>query len=458
MSSEPPLDIEQKEGMLSKIRSRLSNSSVLQKAAATALLVKIGAAGLGFLTQTLLAQFLGAEAYGTYSYFWVWIMVGTIAAGFGLSEAAIRFLAEYRETERYALYSGFISSSLQFVSVFSVAFSLIGFGLAIAFADQLSEQYFWLICLSLACIPVFALQDLVTGFALAFSWTGLAHVPPYIMRQLLILLSITGLMLIAYPASATVVLTAALAAGTVSLLVQGFLFFRAARKKVPQVAQERNFRLWIKTAFPMFMADGFQLILSFSDIIILGMFLEPEWIALYYAATRISTQVGSVQFSIASAVAQRMSGLNATDKIDDLHQLIAQTSRWIFWPTFAVFCGIVALGWPLLRLFGSEFTAAYWVLIILAAGSLVQSSVGAAEDVLKMVGHERVEFWIKAGTTVLNLILNLTLIPILGIYGAALATSVSLMTYTILSEIMVRRFVGTTAFVFSPRRLKGDAT
>ena len=89
----------------------------------------------------------------------------------------------------------------------------------------------------------------------------------------------------------------------------------------------------------MLMADGFDLLLAYSDIIIIGFFLDPEYVALYFAATRISTQVGAVQYAVASSVAQKMSSLNATNNTRELHQLIQKTAFWIFWPTFVVFLG-----------------------------------------------------------------------------------------------------------------------
>jgi len=244
----------------------------------------------------------------------------------------------------------------------------------------------------------------------------------------------------------------------ISLIGQSALFFQAARSKIPKADREHDLARWLKTSFPMFLTGGFQLLLAFSDIIILGFFVEPHHLALYYAATRISTQVGTVQFSIATAVAQKMSALSATKQTAELYDLITDTTRWIFWPTFLVFCVVVVLGWPLLWLFGAEFTTAYPILLILACGALVQSSVGAAEDVLKMVGFESVEFSIKAVSTALNVILNLLFIPLWGIYGAALATSISLCTYALLSEMMVRRFVGTSIFFFTlrPKHLTAD--
>lgn len=438
------------------IKSLKEKNNMLQRAASIALLVKIGAAGLGFLTQTILAQILGQEEYGIYSFFWVWIYVGSIVVSLGFGEAAVKFIAEYRETQKPGLYQGYISSSLAFVSFFSLTVSVIGITLAILFSDQLSSNQFWTICISLVCVPFFALQELVKGFALAFSWTGLAHIPPYMLRQLLIITFVGGLYLMAFPMNALLVICSALAAVVTSLAIQSFLFFKSSRKSISHTQKEKDHAKWVKTAFPMLMADGFDLLLAYSDIIIIGFFLDPEYVALYFAATRISTQVGAVQYAVASSVAQKMSSLNATNNTRELHQLIQKTAFWIFWPTFVVFWGVVAFGWPLLWLFGNEFTEAYPVLIILSAGYLAKSSMGGAEYSLKMLGFERIESKIKALTTVLNMALNIILVYSFGIYGAAFATAISLCTYCLLAELIMRRNVGTSSFVFTPSTKKDD--
>ena len=222
------------------IKSLKEKNNMLQRAASIALLVKIGAAGLGFLTQTILAQVLGQEEYGIYSFFWVWIYVGSIVVSLGFGEAAVKFIAEYRETQKLGLYQGYISSSLAFVSFFSLTVSVIGITLAILFSDQLSSNQFWTICISLVCVPFFALQELVKGFALAFSWTGLAHIPPYMLRQLLIITFVGGLYLMAFPMNALLVICSALAAVVASLAIQSFLFFKSSRKSISLTPKKKK--------------------------------------------------------------------------------------------------------------------------------------------------------------------------------------------------------------------------
>ena len=425
----------------------IGTSAELHKAALIALAVKIAAAALGFGSQILLAQILGAQQYGLYSYFWVWIMIGGLVTSFGLGEAAMRFIAEYRDTDRPGLAWGYIWNALALTLIVATSLSALGLGWMAVFQGALPEGYRLLLVLALLCLPLMALQELMEGYALSFSWTGLGHIPPYVLRQALIMIFVVGVVFFGMSATASTALLCVLMALLVSAGIQTLLFFRRARSVLPAAPVQTARKQWLKTAFPMLLASGFQLCLTFSDIILLGLFLDSFAVALYFAATRITSQISAVQFAVLSAVAQKMASFKATENPEALHALIRNSVQWIFWPTLAITMGILAIGWPLLWLFGPEFPAAYSLLPILAAGILARASTGGAEDVLKMVGHEYAEFRAKGVSTGLNLALNVCLIPWLGMHGAALATTLSLIAYSVMIELAVRRYVGTSSFI-----------
>lgn len=435
------------ERLANLIAEGLGGGAEINRSALIALAIRIVAAGVGFGTHVILARMLGASEYGIYSYVWVWLTIGGFLTSLGLSEAAIRFIAEYRDTGQSGTGRKFIKTSLAIVGACSTAIAAIGAIVLYFLADEIPSGYLLPAMLALACLPVFALQDLLEGHALSFSWTGLAQIPPYVLRQTLIILFLIAAVSASMPATAGTGILAVLLAGTTATLVQLVLFLRRAMRVLPDMPGVRHTGQWVKTAFPMMMTNAFQLVLTFSDIIVLGMFVDSATVALYFAATRVSSQVTAVQFAVTSAVAQRMAGLNATQNRRELHALIHRSASWIFWATLVVTVGVVALGWPLLWLFGAEFTAAYPVLLLLSLGLLARASTGAAEDALKMLGHERAEFGAKAVSMVINLGLNFGLIPFFGIYGAAIATATSVIAYSVMLELLVRRLVGTSSFI-----------
>jgi O-antigen/teichoic acid export membrane protein len=106
---------------------------------------------------------------------------------------------------------------------------------------------------------------------------------------------------------------------------------------------------------------------------------------------------------------------------------------------------IVAGPW-LLGLFGPEFVAGYPALVVLVVGQVVNAATGSVGVVLGMTGHAG-RLFVNAGlTAVLTVVLNILLIPQLGIVGSALATSISLATVNVVRTIQVRQVLGYWAY------------
>ena len=62
--------------------------------------------------------------------------------------------------------------------------------------------------------------------------------------------------------------------------------------------------------------------------------------------------------------------------------------KWCFLPSAAAAAVLLALGKPLLWMFGPEFTAAYPLMFILAIGLLMRAFAGPAQNLLVMAGHQ----------------------------------------------------------------------
>ena len=82
--------------------------------------------------------------------------------------------------------------------------------------------------------------------------------------------------------------------------------------------------------------------------------------------------------------------------------------------------GDVILSW-----FGAEFVVGYPALMILLVGAIASAFAGPVGYMLTMAGEQMLAAVIVFGTAMLNIVMNLFLIPKYGIVGAAVATSIS---------------------------------
>jgi O-antigen/teichoic acid export membrane protein len=146
-----------------------------------------------------------------------------------------------------------------------------------------------------------------------------------------------------------------------------------------------------------------------------------------------------VHYAVGSAVANRFAALNARGDREGLKAFVRDAVNWTFWPSLLCAAIILALGKPLLWLFGPQFTQGYPVMFILVIGFLFRSAMGPAEFLLNMLGEQALCASVLTVSALLNIALCFALVPHFGMMGAASATAISLMTAAVLNYVVVRR-------------------
>jgi O-antigen/teichoic acid export membrane protein len=202
-------------------------------------------------------------------------------------------------------------------------------------------------------------------------------------------------------------------------------------------------------SFPQFLVEGFYLLLTYCDVIILERFVSPGEVGVYYAATKLASLVAFVYFAVAAAAAHRFTELHVGERPEELSAFIGMSIRWTFVPSLAMAIVLLVLGKPLLWLFGPDFGAGYMILAILLVGLLARASIGPVEKLLSMLGHQSVTAGIYALAFVVNIALNFVLVPWFGLSGAAVATSAALVMESILLFAVAKRRLGLHVFIWA---------
>ena len=138
-----------------------------------------------------------------------------------------------------------------------------------------------------------------------------------------------------------------------------------------------------------------------------------------------------------------------------MRALVSTMSHWIFWPALATAAVVIAFGTKILALFGIAYSAGYGALVILVCGHLVRAGTGLVADLLAVTGHHRQYAWVLAWSALLNVVLNLLLIPRFGTVGAAAATAVTMAFWNVGLWLLGRRKLGVdTSIINALRRLR----
>ena len=105
-------------GTIARLRSLLrsllggsSEASVTKRLAGTIFIIRVVSAALAYLSQILLARWMGGSDYGVYVYVWTWVLLLGSMMDFGISASAQKIIPEYRTRGEHALLRGFLSGS-----------------------------------------------------------------------------------------------------------------------------------------------------------------------------------------------------------------------------------------------------------------------------------------------------------------------------------------------------------
>jgi O-antigen/teichoic acid export membrane protein len=201
----------------------------------------------------------------------------------------------------------------------------------------------------------------------------------------------------------------------------------------------------------VFLVEGFFLLLTYVDTLVLQLFVGPAEVAVYYAAAKTLAMVNFIYFAVGAACGHRFSEYHVAGEKERLAAFVADSIRWTFWPSLAVTIVFVALGRPILGLFGEGFADGYPLICIMAVGLLARAAVGPAERLLNMVGEQNVCAAIYGTAFAVNLALCLVLIPHFGLLGAAIATASAVLTESTLLFFVTKRRLGLHVFIWGGR-------
>jgi O-antigen/teichoic acid export membrane protein len=426
-----------------------------QRDAILAFAVRIASAAILYLSQIVLARWMGAFEYGIYVFVWTLVLLLGGLSTMGLSVSMIRLLPEYRVAKSADLERGLMFAGRWVavgVSTLVAACGLLGLKV---FGHRLNSHYVLPVYLVMICLPILTLTDVQDGIGRARGWMGIALIPPYVLRPLAVLLAMAVAHGLGWPMQAETAAGAAIVATWSTGLIQMLLLHLRLRRErhasgvTEPVQRTYDWAIWTATAWPLFVINVSELCLQNADVLIISAFLTPVDAAMYFAAAKTMSLVLFVHYAVGSAVANRFSALKSRGDEAALKAFVRDAVRWTFWPSLAAGIAILALGYPLLWLFSPSFTAAYPVMFILVGGFLVRASTGPAEYLLNMLGEQKACAMVLVATAISNIALNIILVPLFGITGAAVATSLSLSGAALAYAVVARKRLGLEISIMS---------
>ncbi len=424
----------------------------LLRGGVSSVFVKLSNIMLQFAVTTALARACGTYNFGVYSYVFAVVQILSILAQLGLQVMAVREVAAYQATGRWGLLRGFIRQAnllVLAVSALLVAGALAG---GWVFADRFLPAQVKTFAWGLALFPLIALGNLRGAILRGFHRIVQGQLPEFVLRPGIFLLLVLSFWSWADGRELAPEWAMALhaGAGLAAFACGAIMLNRHLPRELRDVAREYDSRRWLRSAVVLSLMTSMQIINSQTDIVMLGMLAGAREAGIYRVAVQCALLVIFGLAVVNMVVAPYFGAAYARQdmaRLRSLTRVCARVAAACALPVFLVcyFAGDRVLG----AVFGPEFAAGHASLRILAAGQLFGTAMGSVVILLSMTGHERSLTRGLAVTAVLNIGLNLLLIPRWGMEGAATATAVSMLCWNLLLVRAAKVKLGIASWVFA---------
>jgi O-antigen/teichoic acid export membrane protein len=439
----------QPQGSIARLRSMLAallggsgEASLTRRLAGTIFIIRVLSAALAYFSQILLARWMGGSDYGIYVYVWTWVLLLGSMMDFGISSSAQKIIPEYRTRGEQALLRGFLSGSRWMTFVASAAVSVLLAGLVKFLSPRIGADEVVPLYIGCATLPAFVVANTQDGIARSHDWMRLGLMPQFVVRQALIIGVTAGMFVAGFHLGATAAMLASAAAVWIAMIGQMIALNHRLAGHIPAGPKSYDIGFWLSISLPILMVEGFYLLLSYTDVLVLQQFRSSDEVGVYFAVVKTLALVSFIHYAMSATTAHRFAEYHALGDQERLSAYVAHAIKWTFWPSLAATILLLALGKPLLWLFGPQFVVGYDIMFVAAIGLVVRAAVGPVERLLNMLGHQYICALAYALSFVMNVVLCVALVPRFGGHGAAAATSISLVFETVLLFYIVRQRLG----------------
>ena len=414
------------------------NYKTILKKGANSLFIQIASIFITIVLHWYLARILGAANYGIFTYAFSWVFFLGSLSTMGLSSVLVREVIKYKTAKKtgyiHGLYNFSSISNLFITLIISLFFVLI---VSIFVKDKNIANA---LLLAIIALPIYGQLLIMQSSHLGFLKVENSLIPYEIIRPLLMIIFIfffVNFVQKNITVNKTIILNII---SILFVIIISYLLLKKSLNFVKSKALYKN-KQWLKYGFAFFLITVTTTINTRADILMLGMFGYAEKVGVYNIAVKFSQFIIIPLFISNKVIAPYISELSVSRK-KELSKLIKKMTRLVFFMGTIILLMIITLGEYVLDYFGKGFDYGYISMLILGTGQIISVFFGPGNHILSMSKFEKTVLLGTISSTIINLLLNLILIPYFDITGAAIATSVSNVFLSITLFILVSNKLG----------------
>ena len=410
---------------LKQIYSRILSIDEVQRQSIISFIGQIAFTFIGFLSTMYFAHTVGASILGAYFLFTAYYGIIYMVTDGGLGGAATKRISEGEAPEAYFSAFFVLRSSLVIIILITLVM------LHKYFVDLNNEGVFiWLLFALIVSIPHGAVNISIVGRGKI----GIRAASDFINNVSRILFQVVAVFLGFNVAGlAGGFIAGMIISGIIQLRFFDLRFVHFGWKHVKSLS---TFSIWL------FLTSAGVLLYSYADTIMIGYYLSNTDVGIYRVAFQFSTFAAFATTAIRAVLWPKVSRWGIIGEFGLIEDALSRAFSYSLILALPVFVGGSILGHKLLYFFyGAEFAKGYPVLVILLFTQIVNVFQFFFTMYLSALNRQKDSFKVTALAVIANIMLNLILIPIIGIAGAAIATMVTMGLNAVLAQKILSQII-----------------
>ncbi len=432
------------EKLKKKIKEDIHLKEIL-KSSFISLSLRIVGIILGYIFVLLVTRNYGAEAMGIFALSIALLQIFSIIGRLGTDTAVVRFVSEYNTQGKHLLVKEIYTKILKTTIPASLLLSFFLFFTSPYLAKYIFNKeylypYFQLVALCILPFVIFNINSqALRGLKKIKEFTFLQNISLYLFSSLILLV------LFSYKEKYIPLISYSLGI-FITLLISYLMFYQYFKKFFKLKKVNINIKISYKTvlsvALPMLLIGSLNLIMKWTDIVMLGIFTDEKSVGIYNVAVKVSTMTAITLAAINSIAAPKFAEFWGKNDFKSLEKTVHQTTKLIFFSSIPILIIIWIFPSYILKIFGEEFIIGKNALLILSIGQFINAISGSVIILLNMTGKQMAAQNIVLIGALLNVVLNFVLIPIYGIIGAAIASMISVSFINLVAVFYIKKMYG----------------
>jgi O-antigen/teichoic acid export membrane protein len=385
----------------------------------------VGLTIIGFFSTIYFAHALGPSALGAYFLFLAYLGIFNLIGDGGFGGAAVKRISEGKEPNEYL-------SAFVFIRILLLAVSVTLLLFAEPYLKDIASSgvFFWLL-LSLI-VSVFSG---VTGIGVyGAGKVGVSQISSFVDVLFRTLFQIIAVFL-GFG-------VAGLAGGFIAGLIAGGLMnfryfdFKLVRFGFSHLKNLTGFSFWI------FLTASGSLVFSYADTILIGFFMTNADVGIYRTAFQLTSIATFTTMAFHTVLYPKISKWGVEGHRQEIENSLAKAFTYSLLLAVPTCIGGWILGSILLYyLYGASFVEGAPALFFLLLVQIVNVFMYLGTMSLSALNRQKDAFWITAIASIVNILLDIALIPVIGITGAAVATLIAMCINAIGALILLSRII-----------------